>query len=163
LDALETFDDVLPEAEDVAQNTEVEQDVEAQLASQVADRLGGISLPTSQNAAVFWSGIEGSDTAAAEWAAKNGGTTLEQALGSQGITLPAWNASDPTVVDAWSKAAEEFANGASGDVTVLQEESVRVNSIWAQVEYPALTSNPSVMSITAVDPQTGAHTLLWSR
>jgi filamentous hemagglutinin len=59
--------------------------------------------------------------------------------------------------------SEEFAKGARGDVTVLQGESVRINSIWAKVEYPALQSNPAVTSITAVNPETGSSVRLWSR
>ena len=45
---------------------------------------------------------------------------------------------------------------------MLQGNSVRVNSVWAEVEYPALTSNPNVTSITAIDLETGGAFLLWS-
>ena len=50
-----------------------------------------------------------------------------------------------------------------GDVTVLQGNVLRINSIWAQTEFPALTANADVTSITAVNPITGARILLWSR
>ena len=40
---------------------------------------------------VFWSGIKGGDSAAASWAAKNGGTTLEMSLEQRGISLPAFD------------------------------------------------------------------------
>jgi len=77
--------------------------------------------------------------------------------------LPAWDSSNPTVVDAWRQASARFAQGASGNVRVLQATDVRVNSVWAEVEFPALKSNPNIASITAIDPETGASTLLWSR
>lgn len=48
-----------------------------------------------------------------------------------------------------------------GNVPVLQTDAVRVNSIWAEVEFPAL--NPNVTSRTAVNPETGIEVLLWSR
>jgi len=60
-------------------------------------------------------------------------------------------------------AEAAFARGAQGNVTVLQESAVRINSVWAEVEYPALTANPNVTSITAVDPASGNTTLLWRR
>lgn len=52
---------------------------------------------------------------------------------------------------------------AQGDVTVLQETAVPTNSVWAQVEYPALMANPNVTSITAVSPGTGGSIVLWMR
>jgi filamentous hemagglutinin len=89
--------------------------------------------------------------------------TLETTIAARGITLPAWDASNPDVVNAWRQASAAFARGAQGNVTVLQETGVRVNSVWAEVEYPALTANPNVTSITGVNPVTGDSTLLWSR
>ncbi|MHB1597264.1 MAG: polymorphic toxin-type HINT domain-containing protein, partial [Streptosporangiaceae bacterium] len=118
---------------------------------------------TAPDQAVFWSGIRGGDTAAATWAAKNGGTTLETTMAARGITLPAWDASNPAAVAAWRQASEAFARSASGNVTVLQETGVRVNSVWAQVEYPALIANRAVTSITSINPVTGDSIVLWSR
>lgn len=49
--------------------------------------LGGVatnSLATATDEAVFWSGIRGGDSAAASWAAKNGGATLESTLAERG-------------------------------------------------------------------------------
>lgn len=143
-------------------------------AETVADTLGAgahglddlaaeTAFATASNKAVFWSGIRGGDSAAASWAAKNGGMTLESTMASRGITLPAWDASNPSVVNAWQQASAAFARGAQGNVTVLQETAVRTNSVWAQVEYPALTANPHVTSITAVNPVTGSSNVLWTR
>ncbi|MBK8012201.1 MAG: hypothetical protein IPK13_12705 [Deltaproteobacteria bacterium] len=120
-------------------------------------------LATQANKAVFWSGIRGGDSTAAAWVGRNGGATLETTLAQRGISLPAWDASNPAVVTAWRNASAEFAAGARGSVRVLQSDAVRVNSVWAEVEFPALRANPSVTSITAVNPGTGAETLLWTR
>jgi len=97
-------------------------------------------LDTAPNRAVFWSGIRGGASTAAEWASKNGGMTLEMTLDQRGIALPNWDPSNPSSINAWRQASAEFATGASGDVVVLQQESVRISSVWAEVEYPALRS-----------------------
>lgn len=129
----------------------------------IAHASTGGGLATGPDEAVFWSGIRGGDSTAAAWVAKNGGTTLETTLAARGITLPAWDASDPAAVNAWRQASADFASGAQGSIRVLQEDGVRVGSVWAQVEYPALISNPNVTSITAINPLTGDQSLLWSR
>jgi hypothetical protein len=118
---------------------------------------------TAPDQAVFWSGIAGGDKTAAAWAAKNGGMTLENVIASRGIVLPPYVRGDPVSMAAWREASEEFARGASGNVSVLQSSAVRSNSIWAEVEWKALVSNPNVSSITAIDPSTGDTSLLWSR
>ena len=121
------------------------------------------SLATGTDEAVFWSGIRGGDSAAASWAAKNGGASLESTLAQRGISLPAWDASNPSVVSAWRTASADFAAGARGTVRVLQDDAVRVNSVRAEVEFPALKANPNVTSIRGVDPRTGGETVLWGR
>ena len=125
--------------------------------------LQDLRLSTGSGQAVFWSGIKNGDQAAAAWAAKNGGTTLEMALAARGVSMPAWNPNNPAVVSAWRLASRDFAAGASGNVRVLQANSVRTSSVWAEVEFPALMANRSVTSITAVNPETGMAKLLWSR
>lgn len=79
------------------------------------------------------------------------------------MKLPAWDASNPASVAAWENASREFAQGASGNVRVLQGETLRTSSIWGRIEFPALKANPNVTSITAVNPSTGAEVLLWGR
>ncbi|HMJ20728.1 MAG TPA: RHS repeat-associated core domain-containing protein [Terriglobales bacterium] len=120
-------------------------------------------LATRAHEAVFWSGIgKGGPERAATWAAQNGGATLESTLASRGITLPAWNASNPTTVAAWRQAGIEFAAGARGNVRVLQTDALRVDAIW-RAEFRALQANPNVNSIRAINPNTGRDVLLWSR
>jgi filamentous hemagglutinin len=137
-------------------------EAEAGLA-EIEGALATRGLATAENEAVFWSGIEGGDTTAANWVAENGGATLETTMAENGVELPAWDANNPETVAAWRQASADFASGASGDVTVLQQDVVRVNSVWAEVEYPALQANPNITSITAVNPVTGVRTLLWAK
>jgi filamentous hemagglutinin len=121
-------------------------------------------LVTGADGAVFLSGIgRDGDATAASWAAKHGGVTLDSALAQGGIRWPAWDASDPSVVSAWRRASADFASRASGNVRVLQGVDVRVGSVWAEVEYPALISNPNVTSITSINPATGEQVVLWTR
>jgi RHS repeat-associated protein len=125
------------------------------------------ALATGKNQAVFWSGVgkpgvPGYDVAM-QWAAKNGGATLESTMAARGVKLPVWDSKNPAVVAAWEKAAADFASGASGHVRVLQADTVGVKSIWGRIEYKALQSNPNVQSIRSVHPETGAEFLLWLR
>lgn len=124
---------------------------------------GANRLATGADEAVFWSGIRNGDIAAANWSTQNGGATLEMTLTGRGVDLPVWDASNPSSVEAWMQASQEFAAGARGNVRVLQSDSVRLQSVWAEVEFPALRANPSVNSIRAVNPEAGAEVLLWKR
>ena len=140
--------------------------------------MGGASAPlvganTTANAfatgadeAVFWSGktngIGGVDVAC-NIASGCGGTTLEQLMQTRGITLPAWDASNPSVVAAWQNASRNFAVGASGDVKAVIGSTLRPGSVWETVELPALKANPNVTSITTIDPSTGVKTVIFKR
>ncbi len=142
----------------------------ASLSESFGINISSNKLATAPNQAVFWSGIRGSDGAAAAWVGKNGGATLETTLAERGIILPAWNKNDPTVVAAWRSYSRQFAEGASGDVKVLQPgDAMRFSakpgdgSVWAQIEWVALLLNPKVRSITSVNPETGAEVVLWTR
>lgn len=84
-------------------------------------------------------------------------------MASRGITLPEYDPANPDIVAQWRNASTEFANGASGNVRVLQGDSVRMTSVWAEVEFPALKANPNVTSITAGNPTTGETWVLWTR
>jgi len=125
---------------------------------------GNVSnLATNTNEAVFWSGIRNGEVTAAKWASSNAGNTLESKMASSGIKLPTWNPNNPTSVAAWRNAAQKFAAGAKGNVRVLQGNVVRVKSVWAEVEFPALKANTQVKSIIGINPETGKEVLLWSR
>lgn len=121
------------------------------------------SLVTGYDEAVFWSGIgKGGASKAANWATQNGGATLESTLSSRGISLPAWDASNPAIVAAWRQASIDFASGAKGNVRVLQGDTLRIDAIWRD-EFNALQTNPNVNSIKAINPDSGAEIMLWSK
>ena len=94
---------------------------------------------------------------------RNAGATLESTMAARGIKLPAWDPNNPASVAAWRQASQQFAAEASGHVRVLQGDSVRLKSVWAEVEFPALKANPNVKSITGINPETGKGVLLWRR
>jgi len=155
-------------AEQVARQAEkqIARQAEERAAKEVAAAAAAATsrrLATEANQAVFWSGIPGGKRQAAEWVEKHGGTTLENQLKKHGIELPPFDRTKPETVAAWENASKQFAEGARGQVRVLQEDAVGVRSVWGRVEYDALIQNPNVTSITAIDPRTGLETLLWKR
>jgi hypothetical protein len=84
-------------------------------------------------------------------------------MANKGISLPAWDAANPTAVAAWQNASRSFAQSASGDVNAVIGSTLRPGSVWEVVELPALKANPSVTSITTIDPATGVKTIIWKR
>ena len=88
---------------------------------------------------------------------------MEMSLEQRGLSLPAFDRANPASVAAWRQASAEFAQGASGNVMVLQGDAVRTTSVWAEVEFPALKANPNVTSISWMNPETGEGGFLWSR
>lgn len=134
-----------------------------------------VQFATKPNTAFFWSGrtsagvgvgpVEGASEfgLAGETAAQRGGVTLEQVMKQRGIKLPEWNASDPVAVKAWEDASAAYANGVSGEVRAVLGTSQRPGSIWETVELPRLKNNPNVTKITAIDPETGAERVIFTR
>jgi RHS repeat-associated protein len=94
----------------------------------------------------FWSG-EGAMEAAMAWAKANGGVTLEMTEAGQAAANATAGLSREAATPIWEAVSREFAAGASGEVHVFQGPVVRINSIWATVEYPTLSSNPNVTNI----------------
>jgi YD repeat-containing protein len=104
----------------------------------------GVATATDQ--AVFWSGRQGANFAAArEFAEGSGRLTLEMTPGGQ--ALPAF--SDATR-PLWEAASRDFAGGASGTVNAFTAGS-RANSIWNTIEKSALLNNPNVIKINVID------------
>jgi len=113
---------------------------------------------------MFWSGLgRGGDAVAANVAKQEGRVTLEMTRTNRGVELPTWDPSNAESVAAWRNASKDFAAGANGNIRVLQGDVIRVDSFWAQTEFPALRVNPNVKSITSIDAKTGAEVLLWSK
>ena len=113
----------------------------------------------------FWSGrVLGPDgepvpdaamRSAADLAGSTHGSTLEQMLQRQGLyeQMPDdWL--DPSTPATWRSISKALAENASGDVRAVLGD-VRTNSVWNEVELPALSRNPNVTSITVVDAATG--------
>jgi RHS repeat-associated protein len=97
---------------------------------------------------VFWTGGEAAKNAATEWAAANGGVTLE--MTAEGQTVGAATQGLDWLTQArpmWIQASTDFANGAIGEVHVFQGASISLQSAWATAEYPALIGNPYVTNI----------------
>lgn len=121
---------------------------------------------TAPNTAVFWSGRTGTmggQDRAAEIAQAMGGTTLEMLNRDRGLSLPVYDGTDQTTIDAWEKASARFAAGASGTVRTVLGEKLRDGNIWESHEFPALIQNARVTRIIAIDPATLKETLLFDR
>lgn len=130
--------------------------------SDVADE----KFVTTPHTAVFWSGRTGTiggDDRAATIARAMGGTTLEMLVRDRNISLPKYDSTDQTTIDAWEKASARFASGASGTVRAVLGEKLRERNIWESHELPALMQNTRVTRIIAIDPATLKETLLFDR
>ena len=146
-------------AAEAASAVDASRAVEATEAAEAA-RVAEPALALAPDSPVLWSGRgrEGADLAG-QWAADNGGVTLEQALVNAGLNPPSWSESPAW----WTAASRSFAQNATGDVRVLLGDNVNPGGIWAQTELPALKLNPNVRSITVVNPTTGEQNVIWRR
>jgi filamentous hemagglutinin len=93
----------------------------------------------------------------------NNGTTLETLIEQNGIQMPAWDASNPAVVQAWQNISAQYAAGASGSVRAVIGSNLRPGNVWETAELPTLMSNPNVTQITTIDPATGASKVIFTR
>jgi hypothetical protein len=100
---------------------------------------------------------------AAEIAQAMGGTTLEMLNRDRGLSLPEYDGTDQTTIDAWEKASARFAAGASGTVRAVLGENLRDGNIWESHELPALMQNERVTRIITIDPATLKETMLFDR
>jgi hypothetical protein len=129
------------------------------------DLVDAFSPRTGPDDATFWSGrVLGPDgepipdasmNAAADLAGSTHGSTLEQMLKQQGLydQMPDdWL--DPSTAPTWRSVSKALAENASGDVRAVLGD-VRSESVWNEIELPALSRNPNVTSITVIDAATG--------
>ena len=123
-------------------------------------------VATKPNEAFFWSGRTngiGGAEAAGQIAQAKGGTTLEMLIENRNIDMPAWDATDPNVVQAWKDISADYASGASGTVRAVIGENLRPGNVWETSELPALMNNPNVNQIITIDPATGAEKVIFVR
>jgi filamentous hemagglutinin len=123
-------------------------------------------VATEPNSAFFWSGRTnglGGQEIAAQIAQLNNGTTLETLIAQNAIQMPAWDASNPAVVQAWQNISAQYAAGASGSVRAVIGSNLRPGNVWETAELPALMNNPNVTQITTIDPATGASKVIFTR
>ena len=100
---------------------------------------------------VFWSG-RGTEESATNWAVKNGGKTLATSKFAIGT--------DATRAET-EEASRALAQDAVGNVHVFQGADIPENSIWRNVEYPALMNNRNVTGFTYhILDSTGGETIL---
>ncbi|MGF6604823.1 hypothetical protein P3T23_009579 [Paraburkholderia sp. GAS448] len=81
----------------------------------------------------------------------------------QTVQMPAWDASNPSVVQAWQNISAQYAAGASGSVRAVIGSNLRPGNVWETAELPALMNNPKVTQITTIDPATGASKVIFTR
>lgn len=127
---------------------------------------GNSIASTNPNEAVFWSGRTngvGGQAIAAELAEKYRGLTLEQLIERRQIDIPAFERSNPSSVEAWTKLSFELAKNTKGEVRVVLGSEARKDSIWNTVELPALMFNPSVTRVVAIDPATKLGRVVYER
>jgi hypothetical protein len=123
-------------------------------------------VETKPNTAFFWSGKTdgiGGETVARQVATTNKGTTLEALIEDRNIQMPAWNATNPDVVQAWKTISADYATGASGTVRAVIGKNLRPGNVWETAELPALMRNPNVDRIITIDPVTKIATEIFVR
>ncbi|MBC8722452.1 hypothetical protein F6X37_12815 [Paraburkholderia sp. 31.1] len=77
--------------------------------------------------------------------------------------MPAWDASNPAVVQAWQDISAQYAAGASGSVRAVIGSNLRPGNVWETAELPALMNNPKVTQITTIDSATGSSKVIFTR
>ena len=84
-------------------------------------------------------------------------------MAKRGIQMPAWDATNPTVVKAWQDISAEYASGVSGTVRAVIGQSLRPGNVWETAELPALMKNPNVDKIITIDPITMGEKIIYVR
>lgn len=110
-----------------------------------------VDVSTPRNGAVFWTGYErGNQAAAMKWAAANGKSTIEMTPGGQWLnSLDLYGVNSPLTraeADAaWLRMSERFTEGASGHINAFTRgTSFNPASNFYNTELPGLRLNPNV-------------------
>lgn len=160
--------------------------MEPYLAKKPGDSWGPIverlDVSSPKDSAVFWSGtsyqakMTGQEDAARAFAEEIGGVTLETTPGGRVIDGWdkvnggfAWDAKDgpgPWVSDLWKEVSRKYANGVTGDVTVIQTPNKLWDptTIWHTQEKPTLAYLQEMgqvhdIKIRVVDAGSATHEL----
>jgi RHS repeat-associated protein len=99
---------------------------------------------------VFWSGgLKYAGTAAAEWAAANGGVTLEMTLTGRILTAATGVFGYRLVAPLWDLASGRFAGTAVGDIEFFMSLSrgVSATSTFLRLELPAMLQTNAVQNV----------------
>lgn len=131
------------------------------------------ALKSKPNKAVFFSNcsqrdengnvIKESTDYAREFAESNDCVTMEILMRNSGIDMPSFDLNDPDSVAAWTNSSKDYAEQASGDVTVVMSPPLREGNIFENVELPALKANPNVTSVTMINAQTNEKNEIFRR
>jgi len=112
-----------------------------------ASTIAGNSKTATNIPKVFYSG-KGAEEAAIQFAKNNGFQTLLDSAYGQRCAEIVKGMSYEEARPYWEAASRLFAQEAKGNVYCVQNPNlVNIDSIWAQIEYPTLVSNPSVRNI----------------
>jgi hypothetical protein len=116
-----------------------------QTTTNVPARTFSSSTAAKSGEAVFWSGRQGANRAAAEgFASSTGKTTLEMTPAGRALEAAGGN------ISQWKTLSADFARTASGDVNAFTG-GARASSVWNTVEKPLLMENSNVTKIIIKD------------
>ena len=117
----------------------------------ILTQLSHADFATTNNGAVFWTGYQqGNKAAAMKWAAENGKFTIEMTPGGKWLEgLDLYGAKSPVSIEQadfiWSAASEHFTWGASGHVNAFTHGTgFSQSATFYGKELPILRINPKV-------------------
>lgn len=101
-----------------------------------------LSTESANTGRVFWSGGNKAMTAAADFATKNGQTTLEMTNAGQNLTKLTQGMSWTEAGPMWQRMSSTYAKGVPENTSIHvfhnAETGVGINSVWKTIEYPIL-------------------------
>ncbi|XP_037045254.1 uncharacterized protein LOC119080789 [Bradysia coprophila] len=125
---------------------------ESELPSNAAAIIAAVG--SNPNTSWFWTGRRGAcaseddgvKTLAATLASSYGGSTLEQRICSQKVSMPPFGSSKVAKA-CWRFASITYATQASGDAFVVIGSCVRLNNTWKVAELPSLQRGGKVQCV----------------
>jgi hypothetical protein len=125
--------------------------------AEVISHVQQLGIKTAPDEMLLWSGLgPGSEgiVRSQQYARQFGGRTLEMTPGGKWLdSMDLFGVSSPftrdEAIQIWGAVSRSFAEQASGQVRALQGQ-VRPNSVFREIELPALQANPRVIGIDLV-------------